>query len=81
MELKNYGPLHLSTYLTLSTYLAIAYAGTSGLVHRIIFWKNKNIKLYLSCPKIPEKYSTPSTGTKCKKHSFSHTFCAEIKEG
>jgi hypothetical protein len=30
------------------------------------FWKHKNIKIYLSHPKIPEKYSTPSTRTKCK---------------
>jgi hypothetical protein len=37
-----------------------------GRVHRLIFWKYKNIKTYLSRPKIPEKYSTPSTGTKCK---------------
>jgi hypothetical protein len=37
-----------------------------GRVHRLVFWKHKNIKTYLSCPNIPEKYSTPSTGTKCK---------------
>jgi hypothetical protein len=35
-----------------------------GLVHRLIFWKHKNIKTHLSHPKNPEKYSTPSTGTK-----------------
>jgi hypothetical protein len=28
-------PLHLSTYLTLSTYLAIAYAGTSAWIASI----------------------------------------------
>jgi hypothetical protein len=37
-----------------------------GNVHRLIFWKHKNTKTYLSCQQIPEKYSTPSTGTKCK---------------
>jgi hypothetical protein len=37
-----------------------------GHVHRLVFWKHKNIKTYISRPKIPEKYFTPSTGTKCK---------------
>ncbi len=36
----------------------------------------------LSRQQIPEKYSTPSTGTKCKNiTSFTHTFHAKIKQG
>jgi hypothetical protein len=45
-----------------------------GLVHRLVFWKHKNIKTYLSRPKIPEKSSTPSTGTKCKNMVLHITF-------
>ncbi len=53
-----------------------------GNVHRLFFWKHKNTKTYLSRPKIPEEYSTPSTGTKCKNiPSFAHTFCAKEKTG
>jgi hypothetical protein len=40
--------------------------GFLGLFHGLVFWKHGNIKTYLSCPKIPEKYLTPSTGIKCK---------------
>jgi hypothetical protein len=40
--------------------------GVSGHVHRLVFWKHKNNNTYLSRPEIPEKYSTPSAGTKCK---------------
>jgi hypothetical protein len=39
---------------------------TLDLVHRLVFWKHKNLKTYLSRPTIPEKYSTLSMGTKCK---------------
>ncbi len=42
---------------------------------------SKNIKTYLSRPKIPGEYLTPSTGTKCKNKSFAHTFRAKIKQG
>jgi hypothetical protein len=43
------------------------YCTLKSRVHRLVFWKHKNTKTYLSCQQIiPEKYSTPSTGTKCK---------------
>ncbi len=35
-------------------------------VHRLVFKKHKNMKTYISRQKIHGKYSTPSTGTKCK---------------
>jgi hypothetical protein len=57
------------------------YVDHVGLVHRPVCWKHKNIKTYLSHPNIPEKYLTPSIGTKNEKHSFAHTFCTKIKEG
>jgi hypothetical protein len=51
-------------------------------VHRLVFWKHKNIKTYVSHQRIPGKYSTLSTGTKFKTiPSFAHTFCAKIKQG
>jgi hypothetical protein len=37
-----------------------------GNVNRLVFWKHKNTKTYLSRQQTPEKYWTPSTGTKCK---------------
>jgi hypothetical protein len=55
--------------------------GSEG-VYRLVFWKHKNIKTYVSRQQIPGKYSTPSTGTKCKNiPSFAHTFRAKIKQG
>jgi hypothetical protein len=41
-----------------------------GRVHKLIFWKHRNIKTYVSRQQIPGKYSTLPTGTKCKKHSW-----------
>jgi hypothetical protein len=53
-----------------------------GNVHRLVFWKHKNIKTYFFHPKIPEKYSTPPLHRhKMQKHSFAHTFHAKIKQG
>jgi hypothetical protein len=52
-----------------------------GLVYRLIFWKHKNMKTYLSCPNIPEKYSTPSgQAQNYEIHSFTHTFCTKLKQ-
>jgi hypothetical protein len=48
--------------------------------HNLPFWKHKKHINIPFPPKNPEKYSTPSTGTKNEKHthSFAHTFCAKI---
>jgi hypothetical protein len=41
-------------------------------VHRLVFWKHKNIKKYVSLQQIPGKYSTLSTVTKCKTYLVLH---------
>jgi hypothetical protein len=83
MDLKKNQP-DFSSVNTFPPNLTILLLDLSVLegVHRLVFWKHKNIKTYVSRQQIPGKYSTPFTGTKCKNiPSFTHTFRTKIKQG